>query len=158
MRILLSLSILIFTFSCNQSTEFYSLNKLSFEHLNKNNQKQIYEYIVIANPPVIQDSLILLLTNYNNTTINFEALNNDNVIFYQRSFYKETRDTPRDYEEDHSFISNIIADHIDDLIAVVKKDKNDNWTLKLKIQNNPDKWKELKIQMNNKLQCTTGKR
>lgn len=148
MRILIIFCFICILVGCDKSTSFHKLEHMYFVHHNETSGNQISEYIVMENPPKILDSLALVINNYNDTTLNYHSLDTMNVYYYQRFFYRKTRSMPIDYKEDHSFISDIIADHLDDLIAVVKKDKNNKWTFKLKTHNNPDEWKKFKVARN----------
>jgi len=141
------LLILVFA-GCNNKTEFFELSNLKFEMSAKEtgNGQQITEYVIISNPPKNLDSLTFLIKKYNDTTLDY--CKTQKATVYRRFFYKETRYTPRDYKEDHSFISDIIVDHLDDLIATVEYDKKDQWVFKVKTNNNPDKWKDVQIEPN----------
>ncbi|PKQ61966.1 hypothetical protein BZG02_13580 [Labilibaculum filiforme] len=130
---------LVILSSCSNRNEFCKLNDLTYE-----DEYVLHELYVMTAPSDNLDSLAFQILYYVDSKSIGYGKN------YSSHFYKETRDTPRDYKEDHSFISDVIADHLDDLIAVAKKDEHNNWSLKIKTHNNPDEWIAYKTDMLNK--------
>ncbi len=148
MRILFFLVIsCLWLTSCDSSTNFYKLEKLRTEiTIIEHNTKQIYEYVVISNPPSNADSLAYLINCYNDSSLNFTYLNDTTISYYQRFFYAETNDINRNYIENQSFFKeDFIGYHVDDIIASVKK-KSNKWFFIIKINDNyegwnPEEWK-----------------
>ncbi|RAV27888.1 hypothetical protein DN748_16645 [Sinomicrobium soli] len=69
-----------------------------------------------------------------------------------RIFYKESSGMSRDYEEDHSYFGDyVIADHLDDIIAVFQKTGSSEkhyWEFKVKAHNDSDEWKSYPVEIN----------
>jgi hypothetical protein len=84
-------------------------------------QNIIKEYFVVSNMPDERDAVKKVIRDYNSKTLSDSDLKKYDVRF--RKFYKETRKTPRDYQEKYKgFFSgwDRIEDHSDDLVVTVK--------------------------------------
>jgi len=117
--------------SCKRENEYFRLNDLS-----EDTESWLYELYVMTAPSSNLDTLAKDIASFVRKN-SFDKVANKQ---YYGMFYRETWNTPRDYEEDHSFIGDIIADHLNDLIGVVKKERGE-WSVEVKIRNNPDEWK-----------------
>ncbi|SFW25557.1 hypothetical protein SAMN02927921_00748 [Sinomicrobium oceani] len=133
--------------SCNKKAEFFPLTEIGKEY---SHNKSINEYIVISNPPKNIDSLANLISQYNDTTINLCQIKKDSV-WLMRIFYKESWNMSKNYKENHSYFGDyVVADHLDDIIAVFQKTGNSEeyyWEFKIKTHNNPDEWKEYPVEI-----------
>jgi hypothetical protein len=80
----------------------------------------IVKYFVVSNMPAERDTVKKVVQDYNSKTLSDSDHKKYGVRL--RFFYKETRKTPRDYQEkDKGFFGwDRIEDHSDDLVVIVK--------------------------------------
>jgi hypothetical protein len=84
-------------------------------------QNMITEYFIVSNMPAEKDAVKKVVRDYNSKTLSDSDLKKYDGRF--RNFYRETRKTPRDYQEkDRGVLSgwDRIEDHSDDLVLTVK--------------------------------------
>ena len=124
-------------FSCKEKkTEFIRSEKRGYE-----GSDGYYDVIFIVNPPEKWVDLIKLIDDYNNTTINKDKVINSFDSF-DRSFYRESRRTPRDFEDDESFIPDRLGDHRYDHIAMYSMRQCNRIRLKgVKVDSTQVEWK-----------------
>lgn len=126
-----------------KETKFFELKGLRFEiGADQSTNGQIAEYFVVANSPDNLDELAERINLFNSKTINVQEIERKGLSFYTRFFYSESTNLSKNYKEEDAYFSNTIEDHIDDLIAVVEYKDETGWRFKLKVSNEPDKWKE----------------
>ena len=118
-----------------KKTRFFPLeSETSSEHGN------IYQHIVIANPPKNLDSLASSVKKYSKSNFNLCAIaEKDNG--FRIFFYKETWDTPRDFkstDDDCNFGSEYIGCHTDDIISVLEKDRKQKNKWEFSVRKNLD--------------------
>lgn len=136
-KTLIAIGIIAVIIGCNRKTEFFPLKSLTHK-----SNKELYEYIVISNPPN-EDSLFIKVDDFIKNRNNHSKISKE-FDLYRCFFYKETRDTPRDYKEkdpEGGFFSDMIGYHIDDLVAIARYNKSEGWLIEIKTNNNPDEWK-----------------
>lgn len=140
--------VIIVVTSCEKKIEFFPLNHLRLEiKKNETTNGQIAEHIVVANPPKKIDSLALLITRYNDTTLSLCEINKMKLSFFRRTFYRETRNTSRDFKNDEGFIPDRITSHNDDAIAKITFDSNLKWVFKVR-KNKNSKWVQYPLTIN----------
>ncbi len=110
--------------------EFFPLeSETSFDNGN------IYQHIVIANPPKNLDSLASIVIRYSSNLC--EIVEKENYL--RVLYYKETWDTPRDFkstDDDCNFGSESIDCHMDDIICVLEKGSKQKNRWKFKVRKN----------------------
>ena len=85
--------------------------------------------------------LIKVIDDYNNTTVNKDKVINS-FDFFNRSFYRESRKTPRDFQDDESFIPDRLGDHSYDHIAMYSMKQCNGIRLKgIKVDSTQVEWK-----------------
>ena len=136
---------IFFWYSCietKKTSVFHRLTHLDkvYEPLDSTDIGQEYQYIVISNPPNRLDSLFTLIQKYNDTTLNACTIEKQKNL-YLRRFFKESTDTPIDFENKNDFTSDYITDHTEDLLAFIEFNPKFGWTFKVKYQN---RWKNIK--------------
>lgn len=131
-------------FGCeSKETKFIELRKLRFElDADSTTNGQLAEYFIVENCPKDTAELIKRIQEFNKRTLNKDKIEQKKPSFYTRYFYKESNSLTRYYDEGEDFISDVIEDHIDDLIATVEYRKENEWMFKVKISNKPDNWME----------------
>lgn len=136
-KIIIAIGLIVVLIGCNKKTEFFQLKSLTHK-----SNRELYEYIVISNPPK-EDLLFIKVDNFIRNRNNHCEISKE-FDFYRCFFYKETWDTPRDYKEEDpegGFSSDMIGYHIDDLVATARYNKSEGWLIEIKTNNNPDEWR-----------------
>ena len=125
-RIYVCLIIFIFFSSCSQKKpEFYAAPQLKLIS-NSQNDVTYYDVIFIKNPPQNAESLIRALDKYNQQTINKDSIESK-YIYFERSFFRESKSTPRNFVPDPGGIAvDILDDHVDDYLGTYSMRKCPN--------------------------------
>lgn len=126
MRVILFLS-LFFIVSCKEKkTEFFvPAKRISVYRIDG----EIFynEVVFVINPPKESKKLINLITQYNGKMTNYNKIIKE-YNYFERSFYRESSKTPRDFEDDEGFIPDRIDDHKYDFIGAYSIKKCGNNT------------------------------
>lgn len=139
------LSFLTLSFSCKKESKFFHLQKERAV-----NNGSIYEHIVVSNPSKNIDSLYVKIIKYSKSELDIcnELKNGFKVNYF---FYKETRETPRDFkstDDDCNFGSKYIGCQTDDIICVLKSKNYKNEQLELKLRKNVHSdWKKFPFEL-----------
>lgn len=152
MRGIIYLILLSSLISCENTTNFFLLEKLTLDGTFLVNPEenikefQKHEFVVISNPPDSLPLLLNLVDSFNKVTLN-EKLIQSKYGLYSRRFYRETQNTSRNFEPDEGYLSvDRIGDHTEDLIVIYEWEKCDtssiNGEWKLSIKNQEGTWKE----------------
>lgn len=121
LAIVVCIAIIALYTGCKRETEFFKLDALTEITLNdKYDGVKILEVYVISNPPRNPYKLKKVVDDY------CDKLPKPDGKYYsiRRWFYKETRNTPRDYTEKRK---DRLWDHIDDLILKASWVSNKYW-------------------------------
>lgn len=126
---------IILCIGCNKTkgpTEFY-VPKNRVQKFAVEGQRRCYDVVFILNPPGDYNDLLKLIESYNQKTILRDTVQ-ANYDMFERYFFKESKDTPRDFEDDESFSPDRLFDHRDDLIAIysMRTCRSDDKTKKYK--------------------------
>ena len=126
-------------FSCSEKkTEFIRSEKRVYGGAGAG---YYHDIVFIVNPPEKWIELIQLIDSFNNTTVNKSKVINSYNTF-SRDFYRESRKTPRDFEDDESFIPDRLGDHWYDHIARYSMTQCDGARLKgVKLDSTNVQWK-----------------
>ena len=131
-------------------TPFFSCNEKKTEFIRSEKRVQTFHYegrydyldiVFIVNPPDKWADLVKLIDDYNSKTVNKDKVINSFDAF-DRVFYRETRRTPRDFEDDESFIPDRLGDHSYDRIAMYSMKQCNGIRLKdVKVDSTQVEWK-----------------
>ncbi|RZK11832.1 MAG: hypothetical protein EOO43_19060 [Flavobacterium sp.] len=106
-------------FGCDQKTPKFILRPDKAKAYSHDNISYYTEVVIIANPPSNTSDLINLISRYNERTVSkFDIEQHYDV--YIRDFYKESADTPVDFQDDDGFSPNLLGDHVNDFICSLK--------------------------------------
>ena len=128
-------------FSCEEKKTEFIRSEERAQTFHYEGRQTYYDVVFIVNPPEQWADLIKLIDDYNNTTINKDKVVNS-FDFFNRSFYRESRKTPRDFQDDESFIPDRLDDHRYDHIATYSMKQCNEVRLKgIKVDSTQVEWK-----------------
>jgi hypothetical protein len=107
--------ILLFASCKEKRTEFVYISKRHSTYTVEGKNYET-EVVFIINPPTDATTCIKLIEAYNDSTVNKSKIESS-FDHFERAFYRESANTPRDFEDDLSFITDLLADHRKDHIA-----------------------------------------
>lgn len=97
-------------------TEFYVPKSRIHTFTTVEGERRYQDVVFIINPPSDYSDLLKLAEEYNERTVLKDTIQR-NYDTFDRYFFKESSNTPRDFEDDESFSPDRLFDHKDDLIA-----------------------------------------
>ncbi|MFK7784612.1 MAG: hypothetical protein AB8B56_05845 [Crocinitomicaceae bacterium] len=147
-KTVLLLSVLGLLLSCSDNdVRFHELSSLRFElEADSTAQGQFAEYYVIENCPKQHKELVRNIEEFNSKTLKANKIEEKKPAFYSRYFYRESRDLSRSYKEDESYFSDVIEDHIEDLVATIEYSEKKGWLFRTRTLDSIDHWEHHSFQ------------
>jgi hypothetical protein len=97
-------------FSCaKKKTEFIHI-ETRVQTLDYEGHHDYYDVVFIINPPEKLEDIVKLIGDYNDSTIDKDKTINS-FDYFNRTFYKESKRTPRDFQDNESFTPDRLYDN-----------------------------------------------